>query len=105
MRKVTFYIDDLEYFRKAYNLTDEQMKNIFPDKDSFKIIYTVFGEGRYIDRSILTDYNGQKIDRNTLNGFQRGIILNDCLAYFEGGRYANNANEPCGVVRIVEENV
>lgn len=50
----------------------------------------------------MTDYNGNKIDINTLNGYQKGIILNDCYAYFEGGQYQNGATELCGVINIEE---
>lgn len=75
MRKVTFYIDDLEWFRKFYDLTDKQMKDLFLDKDSFKVIYTLYGEKDEIDHYTLTDYDGNKIDYNTLNGFQRGVVF------------------------------
>lgn len=102
MRKVTFYIDDLEWFRKFYNLTDKQMENLFSDVSSFKVIYTLYGYGNYIDRYTLTDYSEKNININSLNGYQRGVILSDCHAYFTGGKYCNNGKEPCGVVRIDE---
>ena len=103
MRKVTFYIDDVEFFRKFYNLTDEQMKKLFSDNDSFKAIYTLYGNEDLPDRYELTDYDGNRIDRNTLNGFQKGVILNDCWAYYSGGKYCNDEKEPCGVIKIKEE--
>lgn len=104
MRKVTFYIDDLEWFRKFYNLTDKQMEDFFSDVSSFKVIYTLYGEKNNIDHYALTDYDGNKVDLFSLNGYQRGVILNDCMAYFNGGKYFNDGKEPCGVMRI-EENV
>lgn len=34
-----------------------------------------------------------------------GVILNDCYAYYMGDKYHSGANEPCGVVKIVEETI
>jgi len=102
MRKVTFYIDDLKWFRKSYNLTDKQMEDFFSDTSSFKVIYTLYGDGNNADRYVLTDYDGNKVDINSLNGYQKGVILNDCWAYFTGGKYCNDGKEPCGVMRIEE---
>lgn len=104
MRKVTFYIDDLEWFRKSYNLSDKQMEDLFSDTSSFKVVYTLYGEKNNIDHYTLTDYDGTKVDLSSLNGYQKGVILNDCMAYFNGGKYFNDGKEPCGVMRI-EENV
>jgi len=38
-----------------------------------------------------------------LNGYQKGVVLNDCHAYFTGGKYHSDTKEPCGVVEIKEE--
>lgn len=100
MRKVIFTIDDLAWMQKHYNLADEQMLDIFADNKSFKVIYTLYGEGKNIDRYTLTDYDGNKINLNDLNGYQRGVVLNDCMVYFNGGKYHSNGTEPCGVVDI-----
>lgn len=100
MRKVIFTIDGLAWMQKYYNLTDEQMKNIFANQESFKAIYTLYGEGKNVDRYTLTDYDGNKVNLNGLNGYQRGVVLNDCMAYFNGGKYHSNGTEPCGVVDI-----
>lgn len=102
MRKVVFTIDDIEYFKQTFKLPDEQFAEIFKDKDSFKAVYTLTGNGNVPDKYDLTDYNGNKIFANSLNGYQRGVILNDCVAYFTGGKYFNDAYEPCGVVKIKE---
>lgn len=103
MRKVTFYIDDFEYFQKTYNLTYKQLKYIFSDTDSFRVIYTLIGEGTDADRYILTDYDGNKVDINSLDGYQKGVVLNDCYSYFIGEKYYDGRHEPCGVVKIDEE--
>lgn len=100
MRKVVFTIDDLAWFKRFYNLTEEQKQDIFNDEESFKVIYTLYGEGKNIDRYTLTDHDGNKVKLNDLNGYQRGVVLNDCMAYFNGGKYHGNETEPCGVVDI-----
>lgn len=103
MRKVIFTIDDIEYFKRKHNLTNEQTQDIFGNKESFKVIYTIIGEGKDPDKYTLTDFDGNKININSLNGYQKGIIINDCMAYFMGGTYFNNSDCPCGVVDIREE--
>lgn len=100
MRKVIFTIDDLAWFKRFYNFTEEQKQDIFCDKESFKVIYTLYGEGKCIDRYTLTDYDGNKVNLNDLNGYQIGVVLNDCMAYFTGGKYHSDTKEPCGVVDI-----
>lgn len=100
MRKVIFTIDDLAWMQKHYNLTDEQMKDIFANQESFKVIYTLYGEENNTERYTLTDYNGNKIKLKDLNGYQRCVVLSDCMSYFTGGKYYNNSTEPCGVVDI-----
>ena len=103
MRKVTFYIDDLEWFRKYYNLTDKQMEDLFSNSSSFRVIYTLYGDEKNVEHYTLTDYDGNKICINSLNGFQGGVVLSDCWAYFTGSKYSNGGKEPCGVIRIEEE--
>ena len=100
MRKVIFTIDDLKYFKRNNNLTDMQAREIFGDKESFKVIYVLYGNENNVDRYELTDHNGNKVNLNHLNGYQRGVVLNDCMAYFNGGKYFSNGTEPCGVVDI-----
>lgn len=103
MRKVIFKIDDLEWFRKYYKLTEEQFCDMFRNQKSFKCIYILYGEGQQIDRYELTDYDGNNIRLDGLNGYQKGVVLNDCYAYFTGGKYHSDTEGPCGVVDIKEE--
>lgn len=108
MRKVIFKIDDQEYFRRELekeNCTGEQTENILKGIGIFKAIYTLYGNGKQVDRYELTDYKGNKININDLNGYEKGVVLNDCYAYFTGGRYFNNADKPYGVVDIIEEEI
>ena len=106
MRKVIFKIDDKEYFRRELekeNCTENQIEDILKGLGNFKAIYTLHGNGKQVDRYELTDQDGNKININDLNGYEKGVVLNDCYDYFVGGKYCFNADKPCGVVEIVEE--
>lgn len=105
MRKVVFQIDDIEFFKRKFNLSDNQITEIFGDKESFKVIYTIIGKGKNPDKYELTDYDGNKIPLDSLNGYQKGVVLNDCMAYFTGGKYHSEFDEPCGVVKIEEKEI
>lgn len=106
MRKVIFKINDQEYFRKEFEkdgCTGKQADGILKGLNNFKAIYTLYGNGNNVDRYELTEYDGNKININDLNGYEKGVVLNDCYSYFVGGKYHSNADKPCGVVEIVEE--
>lgn len=106
MRKVIFTIDDVEYFKRLLqkqDVTEEAQKDILENLNQFKVIYTLYGNGNCPDRYELTEYDGNKININDLNGYEKGVVLNDCYSYFVGGKYHSNADKPCGVVEIVEE--
>ena len=105
MRKVIFQIDDLKYFENlliSEGIDQEERKNILMGLDSFKAIYTLYGTNNSPDHYTLTDIDGNKIMLNDLNGYQKGVILNDCMAYFCGGSYHENSKEPFGVINIQE---
>lgn len=106
MRKVIFKIDDEEFFKQEHKdqLTEEQWNGFFKGTNPFKAIYTLIGEN-YPDKYELTDHDGNKLNYNNLNGYQRGVVLNDCMAYFNGEKYYDNAAKPCGVVKIIEESI
>lgn len=106
MRKVIFKIDDKEYFRRELekeNVPNDIKEEILNSVKSFKSIYTLYGEGNNVNRYELTDYDGNRISINDLNGYEKGVVLNDCYAYFAGGKYHSNTDKPCGVVEITEE--
>ena len=108
MRKVIFKIDDKEYFKrdlKRQNCTEEQTEDILKKFNNFKAIYTLYGNKKQVDSYKLTDYDGNKININDLNGYEKGVVLNDCYAYFVGGKYCFDSDKPCGVVDIVEEEI
>ena len=60
MRKVIFKIDDIEWFRRFYEVPEEDFKKVFEGKESFKVIFTLYGNGKTVDRHELTDFNGNK---------------------------------------------
>lgn len=108
MRKVIFKIDDKEYFRRELekeNVPNDIKEEILNSVKGFKSIYTLYGNEKQVDRYELTDQDGNKININDLNGYEKGVVLNDCYAYFTGGKYHSNASQPCGVVWILEEEV
>ena len=102
MRKVIFYIDDLEYFRRIWteesNCTPEQIENILSGLKDFKATFTLYGDGKNVSRYDLVDADGNQIGINDLNGYERGRIIGECYAYFEGYSVEN----PCGVIGIEE---
>lgn len=105
MRKVIFKIDDLKYLENlliSEGIEQEERKNILMGLDSFKAIYTLYGTKNSPDRYTLTDESGNKILLSSLNCYQRGVILNDCISYFCGGAYHENSAEPFGVINIEE---
>ena len=98
MRVVKYYIDDFKWFQSYYGLTESQLDGV----KRFRAIYTLIGDGRNIERWELTDYEGNKIPFHSLNGYQRGVILEDCRTHFCGEKYQLGTTEPMGVVKIEE---
>lgn len=82
-------------------LQKKEINNLFNDKKSFRAIYTLTGNDQP-DTYNLTDYDGNRIKLESLNGYEKGIILNDCFAYYNGNKYFNNLPEPHGVIDIQE---
>ena len=109
MSKVKFIIDDEKFLRddlkrQSPEITENQIEDILSDIIPFKAIFTLYStNGNYSDRYELTDFDGNKMNINSLNGYQRGLILSDCYSYFENRPYQNNADIPCGVIEIIEE--
>lgn len=105
MRKVSYYIDDVEYLRRSFKeenpgLTQEEVDRILAGVNGFKAVYTIIGNVRQPDRYELVDENGHKMNINDLNGYQRGVVLGDCIAHFTGRKYQFNEKAPCGVIGI-----
>lgn len=98
MRIVIFKIDDQAWMQNAYNMTNEQTTHIFDNVKPFRVIYTIIGEKTNADRYTLTDYEGNKLNINDMNGYQKGAILNDCMAYFCGTKPQNE--DISGVIEL-----
>lgn len=105
MRKVKFTIDDIEYMKQFYNLDENQSKELFGNSESFKAIYTLFGDEKSVNRYELTDHDGNPIELNSINGYQKGVILSDCYSYYTGGKYFDNQDHPHGVIKIEESEI
>lgn len=108
MRKVTYTIDDKKYFeadlhRQKPNITAEEVEAILAYLRDFKAIYTLYGDEKFPDRYTLTDFNEKKISLDSLNGYQKACILNDCMRHFSGKSCAYG-DVPCGVISIEEGN-
>ena len=107
MRKVTYTIDKKKYFeaelyRQKPNITVEEVEDIFITCHDFKVIYTLYGDEKFVDHRTLTDFDGKKISLDSVNTFQRICILNDCVRHFEGENCIDG-DTPCGVVSIEED--
>ena len=79
------------------------LRKFLKEKNRFKVIFTLYGNGKTVDRHELTDFNGNKKNINDLNGYEKGVILNDCYAYFEGRKYHSEARIPGGMIEVIEE--
>ena len=108
MRKVTYTIDDKKYFAadlhsQKPNITAEEVEAILAYLRDFKAIYALYGDEKFPDRYTLTAFNGKKISLDSLNGYQKACILNDCMRHFSGKSCAYG-DVPCGVISIEEGN-
>ena len=105
MRKIIFRIDDYKYFKKLFDSKfpespKEQTEKALPCLDScFKATFILTGDVRP-DKYELLNENREKLNINSLSGYQKCIVIGDCYRYFEG-----QTKEPCGVVDIKEETI
>ena len=103
MREVTYYINDHEYMRELYKDAPNLEDILSGLPDPFICVYTL--KGQIIPGQQVTEYNhyeltdvvGRKIDTDSLNGYQRGVVLCDCQRHFAG-----KCDKPFGVVGIKE---
>lgn len=99
MRKVTYIIDDLEYFRELYKEADN-LEEILSGVTPFRCEYTLIGEEHEERYLLLVD--GKKISINELNGYQKGVILVDCQRHFQGKSLESGKEMPTGCIKIEE---
>lgn len=102
-RKVTFTINDTECLRKIWkaensNVTDDEINSILDPLTETKCTFILYGRDTTEDRYELFDVNGEKMNINDLNPYQKGRIISECHAYFEGRK-----DKPFGVIEIKEE--
>ena len=114
MRKVTFIINDYEYFKKQMleeAETEDQAKDIleiiFRDNHIFNAVYSLIctDSGNVPNKYELTTAEGEKLNINDLNGYEKGVVLNQCWDYFTGKRDFDGCTMPCGVIEIKEAEV
>ena len=107
MQKVSYKISVNEYLinlaiRENPTVDPEKIKATIGSDDDFQAIYSLYGiRGRFPDRYSLTDYDGKRIDINSINGFQSSI-LNECFSNFHD---PENYPEPFCVLEIKEEDI
>jgi len=102
-RKITFTINDTECLRKIWkaensNITDDEIDSILTSMAETKCTFILYGINKNINRYELFNTNGEKMSINDLNPYQKGCIISECHAYFEGRN-----DKPFGVVDIKEE--
>lgn len=84
MRKVTYTIDDVAYFRRVYK--DYDVNSLLSGIEPFRAVYVLYSginSDKMPDRYELF-IDGKKTNINTLNGYQRGVVLEDCFNHFIG---------------------
>lgn len=109
-RKVVYNIADDIYLteelrRQKPTLTDREIADILDDVRPFRATLILYGRGKNVDRyELRKGKNNHKANINDLNGYQRGVIVNDCYAHFEGRDYfIKGSPMPSGVITITEE--
>lgn len=100
MRKVTYTIDDLEYFRELYKGA-ENLEEILSAITPFRCEYTLIGED-YERKYLLLDPDGNKLNINDLNGYQKGVVLCDCQRHFQRKPLESGGEMPTGCIKIEE---
>lgn len=103
IKAITFYIDDCKYFRrqlKEQGFAENSIDDILNTVEPFRAVYTLIGRPSNSDYYSLTDFDGNRISINALNGYQKGVILNACYAYYMGSQ-----KHPHGVIKIDELNI
>jgi len=101
MRKVTFIIDDIASMKELFK-NEENASEAMKDQKSFKAVFSVIGN-KSPDRYELSDMNGNRLNINDLNGYQRACIMGDCYKYFESkSNYYFKTDKPFGVIGITE---
>ena len=97
MRKVKYHINDLEWMKQHYKMSGKEFSSIFDGQIPFQAVYSLIGE-QNSNKYVLLDIEGNRLNINNLNGYEKGVILNDCNNHFLG-----KTSVPRGAVSIIEE--
>ena len=91
MRKVTYKINDIEWFRRDMTerhpeWTMDQINEILSTMNKpFIAEYTLYGVGNQPGKyELIVNGESWSINDERLNGYHRGCILNDCIRQFMG---------------------
>lgn len=85
-RRVTYHINDHESLRMMY-AGAEGLEGILESlPPPFICTYTLIGDSgnMYPDRYELRDEEGNKININSLNGYQKGVVLDNAKRHYSG---------------------
>ena len=104
---IKFVVDDEKYFKDNWiseGMSEEQVIRaigIFPP--AFRCIFTVT-QNRNGLKYTLTKPDGKKLKTNSLNDYQRNVVIAECYDYFfakqAGKKAAFELKHPCGVTEI-----
>ncbi len=105
LRRVTYYINDHESYRKillAEGVSESAADDILSGlPEPFTCLYTLESSGgRFPDRYELKDIDGNKMNMNDLNGYQRGVVLVNAQRHFAG-----NKTNMYGIMAVMEVNI
>lgn len=102
MKKITYVIDEYEYFRMFYELDDEGLKGLFEyTLPPLRCKYTLI-EDNNGERYFLTDPDGNAMNINDLDGYQRDVILSECYNHFHGMPFGDD-DMPTGCIQIEDD--
>ena len=120
MRKVTYYINDLEWFRNDLihhnpELTLKQIEDILNNLNpSFIAVYTLIGDSQPERYELDIAFGNQTLEKasinsDRLNGYHH-MILNDCYRHYMGHEHSRNdvlegypKEEVFGCIEILEK--
>ena len=91
MRAVRYRVNDREYFKRLFmseGVPEDRAEELADSMgDPFSCVYTLIDEGNkspQYDRYELTDLEGKPIHLSDLNGYEKGVVLADCVRHFSG---------------------
>ena len=85
MRKVTYTINDYKTFLQIYG--SAVIKDIMKPSEAFKcrvVLTAESDDAKTPDHYRIEDMDGNKISRDSLNGYQKAIVIGDCYKHFAG---------------------